>query len=94
MSCMTAVTIVGTVYVGTVYVIFNMYAFYRSYNQLIPIFIDEFNNVITCAYNYDIILGDFKIPTKLPTKYSTRLTNILNSSIIYNLLTFLLAIRV
>ena len=59
---------------------FNISVFYRSPSYPIPPFLDEFNNFITHPYNSNIILGDFNIPTNLLSPYSTRLTNILNSS--------------
>ena len=59
---------------------FNISVFYRSPSYPIPPFLDEFNNFITHPYNSNIILRDFNIPTNLLSQYSTRLTNIPNSS--------------
>ena len=58
---------------------FNISVFYHSPNYPIPPFLDEFNNFITHPYNSNIILRDFNIPINLISKYSTRITNILNS---------------
>ena len=59
---------------------FNIAAFYRSPSYSISPFLDEFNNFNSHPYYSNIILGDFNIHNNSLSQYSTRLTNILNSS--------------
>ena len=63
---------------------FNISVFYRTHSYLITHFsmnlISHFNIFITHPYNSNIILRYFNMPNNVLSKYSTRLTNILNSS--------------